>query len=257
MSNGWIKLHRKIIESEIWTQKPAWWLKVWNYIILKANHSGGSKFKPGENFFTFQRIYADCNLIAEGVKYRSVDNVIRTLKLNAMITTQKTTRGIIIKVCNWERYQGEENSENDEPNANGTTGERHTNDTINKNKELRIKKKKEEKKNIKKKFLDFVFLAEPEHKKLIEKFGSDSAHERIEKLNEYIGSKGVKYSSHYFTILSWDRRDKEKLNPKKRKHQAPQDGPVSGVGKFLFEKQKQQEREVDVSIDPEPTKRIN
>ena len=59
----------------------------------------------------------------------------------------------------------------------------------------------------KKKYLDYVFLTNDEHKKLIDKFGLEGAQERIENLNDAIGSKGYKYKSHYHTILSWDRKD--------------------------------------------------
>ena len=45
--------------------------------------------------------------------------------------------------------------------------------------------------------------------KLIEKFGSDTKN-WIERLNNYIGSKGKKYKSHYHTILAWDRKAQEK-----------------------------------------------
>ena len=66
------------------------------------------------------------------------------------------------------------------------------------------------------KFLDFVFLTEEEHKKLIEKFGEIGTQERIEKLNNYIGSKGKRYKSHYHTILSWEAKDKPKNKPFRR-----------------------------------------
>lgn len=50
-----------------------------------------------------------------------------------MLTTQKTTRGIIITICNYDFYQNLKNYKNDTENESGTTQERHRNDTINKN----------------------------------------------------------------------------------------------------------------------------
>jgi hypothetical protein len=66
-------------------------------------------------------------------------------------------------------------------------------------------------KSQKKQFLDCVKLTEDEHQKLIEHFLSEeTANEKIQVLNDYIMSKGKKYSSHYHTILNWDRMDKSK-----------------------------------------------
>ena len=61
----------------------------------------------------------------------------------------------------------------------------------------------------KKCFLDFVYLAEVEHQKLIERLGVNDTHAYIERLNNYIGSKGKKYKSHYHTILNWRQKDAE------------------------------------------------
>lgn len=62
----------------------------------------------------------------------------------------------------------------------------------------------------KEKFLDFVYLLPDETKKLKERFGTDFDN-WIERLNTYLGKIGPraakKYASHYFTILSWDRKD--------------------------------------------------
>lgn len=53
-----------------------------------------------------------------------------------------------------------------------------------------------------------VKLTDTEYQKLLSQFGNDSAKERIENLSQYIASKGKKYSSHYATILSWERKNK-------------------------------------------------
>lgn len=69
------------------------------------------------------------------------------------------------------------------------------------------KSRKEEKREEKKeKHLDFVFLTPEEYKELTEKLGDSLTASLIEELNDYVGSKGVRYKSHYHTILSWSRR---------------------------------------------------
>ena len=66
----------------------------------------------------------------------------------------------------------------------------------------------------KKKCLDYVYLTEEERDKLTGRMGEALAGAYIFKLNNYIGQLGEKkarskYSSHYFVILNWFRRDAE------------------------------------------------
>lgn len=206
---GCILVARKILKSSIWQQKPSWWLKVWLYILIEVNHKDNALFKRGENFFTYSKIFDDCNLICEGNDMKSLDNLMRWLKSTTQITTRRTTRGFIISVCNYEYYQNllnyKNDTENDTENDSKTKQKRQQNDTINNNDKNDNNKNKE-----KKLFLDFVYLTNDEYKKLTERFGEQGTKDRIEKLNDYIGSKGAKYKSHYHTILVWANRDKEK-----------------------------------------------
>jgi hypothetical protein len=59
------------------------------------------------------------------------------------------------------------------------------------------------------KFLDCVMLKESEHEKLITSFGDKKTKDLIQRLNDYIMSKGVNYKSHYHTIMMWERKDKK------------------------------------------------
>ena len=60
-----------------------------------------------------------------------------------------------------------------------------------------------------KKYLEFVFLSNKEYQKLTEQLEERKRDEMIETLNNYIGSTGKKYKSHYYTILNWIRRDRD------------------------------------------------
>lgn len=50
---------------------------------------------------------------------------------------------------------------------------------------------------------DDVLLTAEEHSKLVAKLGAERAGRAIEILDNYLGSKGTKYKSHYKAILSW------------------------------------------------------
>ena len=65
-------------------------------------------------------------------------------------------------------------------------------------------------------YMDFVSLTKKEYSKLLEKFGEADLKEKITALNDYLGSKGKKYKSHYHTILMWARKDGPKRTIKKK-----------------------------------------
>lgn len=78
-------------------------------------------------------------------------------------------------------------------------------------------------KAVKIKYLDFVYLLEAEYLKLIAEYGKSQIAGLMERLNNYIGSKGVKYKSHYHTLLNWAGRDVniKKITPVIKKDTSP------------------------------------
>jgi len=64
-------------------------------------------------------------------------------------------------------------------------------------------------------FKQSVFLKKEEYQKLVDLFGKEGTDKRLIKLSLYILSKGVKYKSHYHTILNWERSDEEKRQQSK------------------------------------------
>jgi len=67
----------------------------------------------------------------------------------------------------------------------------------------------EKEKPTKEKFSEFVLLKQEEHEKLVERLGEEGTKKMIERLNNYIGSSGRRYKSHYHTILQWAEKDKK------------------------------------------------
>jgi hypothetical protein len=76
-------------------------------------------------------------------------------------------------------------------------------------KERKVKESKVKDNITKQKYgkLQNVFLTLEEYQKLENEFKS-SLPDKIENLSLYLASKGDKYKSHYATILSWDRKEK-------------------------------------------------
>lgn len=63
-----------------------------------------------------------------------------------------------------------------------------------------------------------VLLSDDDIEKLKVEFPTDYE-ERIDRLSEYIESKGAKYKSHLATIRAWDRRDKERATQQQPEEQ--------------------------------------
>ena len=87
-----------------------------------------------------------------------------------------------------------------------TTGEREQKDIPPKNPTKKSKAVESEKK----KYGDFVKLTDTEHYKLFKEFGEKTTAEYIDKVNNYVGSSGRKYKSHYHTIRAWLSKDNVK-----------------------------------------------
>jgi len=109
---GYICLARAIQDSEIW-EKPSDWLKIWVYILMEVKWEDSKRFKRGSNFFKYENIAK-----STGATYFMVVRCMEWLKLATQITTQKATRGIVITIVNYDKYQNVETYQsNTESNA--------------------------------------------------------------------------------------------------------------------------------------------
>jgi hypothetical protein len=237
IDGGYILLARKLLDSQV-MQWPSLWFKLWVWLLSKANHQPYKNIQRGQVFTTIEEMQ---NICAHKVGYRLVKpskNQIRSayeaFTKNTMITTTKTTRGLIITICNYDYYQNPKNYEAHTEKNMEKQRKLSSPHTIYKN----VKNdNNDNNKKEKKLFHEFVYLTDNEHKKLLEKFGEAETAARIERLNNYIGSKGVRYKSHYHTILNWANRDKEKpaIVTAAQKSAAPA-GSSLDLNKLLSEK---------------------
>lgn len=124
VSGGYTIWARQTLSSEVFYNKPDKWFKIWFFLVNYVNHTDNKYFPRGSNFVSY-------SLIQEKTKATKAqcDMFMRWSKECGMLTTQKTTRGMIVKVEKYWLYQ--------DPTVYETTREtiqkRHRNDTINKN----------------------------------------------------------------------------------------------------------------------------
>ena len=146
--NGWVKIHRKIIEWE-WHNSPAT-LSLFIHLLLLANHDDkewhGVEVKRGQ-LVTGRKKLAECT----GLSEQQIRTSLNRLKSTKEITISTTKKYSIVTICNYETYQLEQNptkpinQPSEEPQNNQeltTTGE---DKNINKEKGISkdIPKKKE------------------------------------------------------------------------------------------------------------------
>ena len=150
-------ISRKIIESEIWN-KPPLYLKVWIYLLMKAQHQKYKGLKRGQLRTSIPEIQEACTYYVGFRKVtpskKEVWSVIDFLRStqngnisrnpyeeNAkgnnegnMIETTKATQGLLVTICNYNVYQDpkhyEGNAEsphewNNEKDMKGTAGEQY------------------------------------------------------------------------------------------------------------------------------------
>lgn len=135
---GWIKLHRKILDNPVAT-KDADHLAVWIYLLLNASHQEHDTIWQGQRT-TLQpgQLITGRKKIAQELKISEskVQRIIKTLKNEHQIEQQVNSRGSLISIINWNKYQLTEQPTEQKVNSNRTASEQQL-DTIQEYKELK------------------------------------------------------------------------------------------------------------------------
>ncbi|OEG62181.1 MAG: hypothetical protein BHK79_02745 [Halanaerobium sp. MDAL1] len=147
---GYILLSRKLIESEIF-DKPPMYLKVWVYLLSRAQFKEHKRLERGQLFTNIPEIQEACSWYVGYRKetpskskiYRIIDWLRKTGERadegstnDKMIETSKATQGMVITILNYSYYQDPTNYDRnaDQNNENETTETRpkHSRNNINK-----------------------------------------------------------------------------------------------------------------------------
>lgn len=131
MSDGWIKLHRSLLEWEWWTDNNVKIL--WFTILLLANHRQrkwqGRTVEAGQ-FITSIQSLAD----KSGLSFQAVRTALDKLQSTGEINIQSTNKNTLITVIKWADFQCDE--ELQQTNNKQTTNKQQSNNkrtTTNKN----------------------------------------------------------------------------------------------------------------------------
>ncbi len=147
MQDGWIKLHRKIRENEMWQKEPFDKRSAWIDLLLRATHKEYTilikgidiKLKPGQFFVTKKGLaknwswsrtkVANFLNILEGKNRNHTNQMLTTSEpLSKKGALKKTHLGIVITITNWKLYQSSNSNKDTKENIKKTS-KRHQEDT--------------------------------------------------------------------------------------------------------------------------------
>ncbi|RNC62794.1 MAG: hypothetical protein AWM53_02013 [Candidatus Dichloromethanomonas elyunquensis] len=203
MADGWIKLHRKVLESKTFSKLTAIQKLIAIYIILNANHEDGEWHDSYKNIkvpVKRGQLITSRNKIKEWFNYDKeiTDQKIRTTlnKLTGEFLTIETTKNYtIITVLNYEVYQKKDKEDNQDINQEITKEQPRTNQGLTTNK------------NDKKELIYTVFSHWNSkeiitHKQLSEK---QSGHINAKLESGYTLEEILKAIDNYATVLKEDK----------------------------------------------------
>lgn len=103
---GWVKFHRKLLESAVFGNEKA--LKIWVWCLLKASHKehevlvGRTKLliRKGQFIMGSERAVDELSLAKATIWYW-----LNYLEKEGQVRLQKTTKYTIVTLLNWEEYQ--------------------------------------------------------------------------------------------------------------------------------------------------------
>jgi len=115
MSEGWIKLHRKLLDSRVFANEGL--LKVWIYCLCRANHEknyvnivtgkGETEVEIRSGEFIFGRKSCSKDL---GMNPSTLYKRMQKLEKMGNVNIQSNSHYSIVSICNWSSYQESKNA---------------------------------------------------------------------------------------------------------------------------------------------------
>lgn len=213
---GFIKDYRKELDSNVWLMPPLYH-RVWQWIKYNVNHAPGEVpfldgtivlVEPGERVTSLRQIANGVGYYERGIwrepNAKTIRQILKWLETEQMIAVKSNSGYTHLKVLNWGIYQSNGDSKS------------NSEETVRKQSLDPNKNDKNDKKDKEDLYGEFVRLEKVEYERLVDRLGEPSTLDYIDRLNNYIGSSGKKYKSHYHTILQWVRKDEAKQEPRRK-----------------------------------------
>lgn len=186
MDNGWIKIHRKMLDNPVVFKDPDH-LAVWMYLLLNATHAeyktlfGGKPLvlQPGQLVTGRKKIAA-----ATKVNEYKVMRVLKLFENEQQIAQQTERYGSIISITSWDEYQDiAQQNEQQMHNDCTTTAQRlHTKQEYKEQKNIYIDIYKGVPEEIKEPFMEWVAMRAKIKKPVTSKITVTRALNRLDEL---------------------------------------------------------------------------
>jgi len=136
MGQGWIKLHREILDKPIWTEATAEQKVLLVTLLMMANHDEkqwewkGMKFtaRPGQLVTSLPALVQKCG---KDCSIQKIRTALKRFAKYGFLTEESTPHNRLITIVNWGFYQGKEETLTDVPTDEQQTPNRRV--TANKN----------------------------------------------------------------------------------------------------------------------------
>ena len=206
---GWIKLHRKLVDWEWYHDSKM--VHLLFHLIAKANHKDG-KWR-GIDIKRGQLITGRDVLKSEtGISTQSIRTCLERLKSTSEITIKTTSKYSLITILKYDSYQVNENT-NQQTNQQLTNNQPTTNQQLTTNKN--VKKEKNEKKEELYRFFDHLFISVIDYQKLLELgYNKKQIDLTLDSIQNY--SKNKNYKNLYLTAKKWLEKEPKATDVKSK-----------------------------------------
>lgn len=127
---GWMKMHRSILEHWLWKDKPFSRGQAWIDLLLLANHDDGKVMFNGE-LITVKRGEHLTSILKLSDRWgwgrKKVSKFLDDLESDEMITQERTTQRTTITIVKYEVYQSKEQQKEQPRDSEGTAKEQPRN----------------------------------------------------------------------------------------------------------------------------------
>lgn len=219
-------VNRSILDHWLWEDKPFSKGQAWIDLMALANYKD-KKIERKGRIVSCKRGEVNMSVLSLSKRWGwtrgRTERFLKLLESDGMVKKNSTTDGTTLTIENYNIYQdlrATDDTTNEQQTDNRqTTNEQQTDTT----KERKRKKKKDNNIYITPALGEFknVSLSEEELEKLKERFPYDWQ-KRIERLSQYMKSRGKRYKSHYATILNWAENEENDVKSEKNNgHEEP------------------------------------
>jgi hypothetical protein len=131
---GGFYLKARCVQSSYIAHAPPCVREIWDWLLMRAFHFDGKDIKRGQLIVTYKDIQEGLHWY---VGYRKktyskwdCERTLKALMKATMIATTKTTRGLVISIVNYAKYQDVRNYESHSESHNEATMKPQTTETI-------------------------------------------------------------------------------------------------------------------------------